>query len=311
VGVARRLAALLIGTGLTVFLVMSLIEDERIPKTETVSAHPLDPYPGFGHSASAALRDDSLAVWDVYRQETLMAECMAARGFAYRPEAALIPSQLRGVLRYLDLELPDSQRPRPEAWNQRYVKGLTPRQTDAYYRALVGESAADVNAARESGGTIPAGNTAASFMQGGCYGDAQKAIPIVWEAERSVGGWSERIGTGVLESPIIERTRDEFRDCMMEKAGVTAEDPGEAEGLIARILDEGAPGDLDAISNGLEGCMPIWERGYRDAERESAREFVARHRDLLEVQRQTYANARTLMLEDRSFIAWLAAALSS
>jgi hypothetical protein len=43
----------------------------------------LDQYPGFGRSADAALRDDTIAYWEAFQREQVIADCMAAAGFAY------------------------------------------------------------------------------------------------------------------------------------------------------------------------------------------------------------------------------------
>ena len=305
-----KLTLILALAGLGAFLLAKLTPTEQPRQTASI-AHPLDPYPGFGRGPAAALRDESLAVWDAYRQEALISECMASQGFEYQPEVSVATFQLRGVVRYLDLQLPEIERSNPGSWNHRYVSDLGPRETDEYYRALFDESAADMRAFQEGEGTIPPGNPPSRFMQGGCSGEAEKAIPIVWEAQRSVGGGVERIRTDVLESPVMERTRSEFRGCMLENAGVAAEDPGRAEELIGRTLDEGATGDLDALTEALEACMVVWDRGYRSGEREEAKDFIARNRRLLDAQRQRYVSAKSMMLDDHSFIAWLAAALGS
>lgn len=299
----RKYLALMVATILAAFIFSG--GAQPMPSEQVRSfGHPLDPYPGFGRSPEAALRDDVIALWEAYRQEALMSECMAGSGFEYQPEVDLLPEDVRAVSAYLETDIVAAKPFDPEEWNYKYAQGLSHKELDAYYRTLLGESAADIQTVG-SHGTLPGERSAESFAQGGCYGDAREAVPSIWDARRSLVGQFERLRADVLASSTIQQTRADFRACMLNRAGVGARDPGEAEDLIVRILDRGVPGDVDAISDALEACWPIWTRGYRAAEREAAEAFVARNREALESQRETYANVRTSMRADESFMQWL------
>jgi hypothetical protein len=61
----------------------------------TLSATSLDRYPGFGQSAEAVRRDETIAYWEAFQRELLIRECMGEAGFDYAPAVAFPAGDVR------------------------------------------------------------------------------------------------------------------------------------------------------------------------------------------------------------------------
>ena len=208
---------------------------------------PLDRYPGFGQSAEAALRDDTIALWEAHQREVLTAKCMEQVALAYEPAVAFPSDAVVAVARGLGIE-PNSDAaglvPAVERNNQ--LEGsMRPEDRERYFQSLYGESAEDVLGSRASG-EVPEDDP--GFATGGCVGEAARSLPGLWELRRAL-------------DPVLVGARREARDhvlernaaasyavCASDAAGTKVAEPSEVEGLVAdgqldndvgrRVLDE-------------------------------------------------------------------------
>jgi hypothetical protein len=149
---------------------------------------PLDAYPGFGRSPQAMLRDDTIAYWEAYQREVFVADCMADAGFSYAPAVAYPTEAMQRVaenVRPPEVEARARAAASPEEQNRVDEQALPPADRDLYHRTLVGETAADIDAAARDG-AAPDGQ-GADFATGGCVGQAHDAIPSIWDARRAMG----------------------------------------------------------------------------------------------------------------------------
>ena len=156
--------------------------------TQTLSQ--LDSYAGFGQSAEAVQRDETIAYWEAFQREQLVRECMADAGFDYAPAVAFPAGDQREVAQSLGVTeeqtaLSPSEVVPPARWNRDYERALPDQERERYSRSLLGESAADVAEADRTG-VVPAGRRADEFATGGCLGEAEAAVPSIWDTRRDL-----------------------------------------------------------------------------------------------------------------------------
>lgn len=89
---------------------------------------PLDPYPGFGRTAEAALRDDTIAFWEAYKQEVFVKACMENAGFQYLEDALYPGEVVQEIARSLGVA-PELEGPIPLEVNDAYKASARPMPT--------------------------------------------------------------------------------------------------------------------------------------------------------------------------------------
>jgi hypothetical protein len=156
----------------------------------TLSTSALDDYAGFGQSTAATRRDETIAYWEAFQREQLIAACMAEAGFEYAPAVAFPTGDMLELAEGLGIEDPGSSvEPPPLAsparWNRDHEAGLSEQERERYNQTLLGESAVDVTETDRTG-AVPEGRSAEDFATGGCFGEADEAIPSVWDARREL-----------------------------------------------------------------------------------------------------------------------------
>jgi hypothetical protein len=149
-------------------------------------SYALDAYPGFGRTPQAMVRDDTIAYWEAYRRELVVADCMADAGFSYTPAVAYPTGAIQRIAENLPAPDGEAAAPatRPDEQNRAYEQALAPGDRDGYFRTLSGETAADIDAAARTG-AAPDGR-GADFATSGCLGTAHDTIPSIWDARRAV-----------------------------------------------------------------------------------------------------------------------------
>ena len=173
---------------------LGLALDEHLghPRAETAtqSMSLLDEYAGFGQSPEAVQRDETIAYWEAFQREQQIAECMVDAGFDYTPAVAFPADDMLEVAAGLGVAAEGSsaasaQPASPATWNRDYERGLSDDERERYNQTLLGESAADVAEADRTG-IVPEGRSAEEFATGGCFGQAEAAVPSIWDARRDV-----------------------------------------------------------------------------------------------------------------------------
>lgn len=283
---------------LGVFLiVLGVVVSNRADAIET---SPFDKYPGLGRSPAAGLRDNTIAAWEAFRREQLTASCMERSGFTYVPAVEFPSEALVAVAKGLGVSNAHTGTPvAPWQENARYVEALSEVTRDGYYRALLGESAADAEATKLTG-ELPEGR-GADFAQGGCAGDARAAVPGIWTLKRDLSDELDAVRADIAVSTEIEDAKVAYSECARRTGGINANGPGDLDVLAARGLARPA-----AIARVAEGCNSVWANGYRGAERTALRKFESRNADRLGAAQERYRDAVTTVSKDQSFRSYLA-----
>jgi hypothetical protein len=192
----------------------------------------LDAHPGFGRSPQAMVRDDTIAYWEAYHRELVVAECMADAGYRYTPAVAYPAGAVRRIAENLptpDAEA-DDRAVSPDEANRAYQQALSPEGRDGYFRALYGEAAADIDAAARTG-TAPDGR-GADFATGGCIATAHDAAPSIWDARRAVAS-----------------SLPATRDANPERANAAAQDLADDHAALFAAVDARYRGVTEHISD--------------------------------------------------------------
>lgn len=254
---------------------------------------PLDGYPGWGRSTDAALRDDTIAYWEAFRRETAISSCMRAQGFEYEPgvpfpaHATIAIAQSEGVQ---PSKSPEKVPPRER--NRKYEKGLATSERDRYTRAYVGESAADVEGADQSGGPPPGRGD--DFAQGGCLGKARGSIGSVWDHRRKLSDEYDTMRRGIPFAPEFSDSRVSFRQCARER-GVDADNPGDLEAIRA----DGGP-LADEATAAFTDCMAVWRSGYDQVESAATQRFVEKHQNQFDDVKKKYLGVPDEIRKDQA-----------
>jgi len=151
-----------------------------------------DSIPGFGTTKENALRDDTIALWEAYKREIIVKNCMEMSQHQYQIEVAFPTGVAIEVAN--SLSLPDAHTlARPTvSWgilaninanNYQRALSLGDAQKDSYFLSLYGEIAADVEFV-ESTGVLPPGRQ--DFARGGCVRQSWNEIPGVYALKRAL-----------------------------------------------------------------------------------------------------------------------------
>lgn len=268
---------------------------------------PLDPYPGFGRSPNAALRDETTAYWEAFRREQLISSCMSSAGFVYSPAVAFPVDGTLKIAEGLAIkppELPTLKEQRPAERNRSYRAELSSDQLERYMQSLVAESAADVEEADRTQ-MAPTGR-GEDFATGGCLGKAEESVPSVWTLRRKLSDAYDTMRRSIPKSPEFAQTRVEFADCAKQVGGVTASHPADLE----RIVATGKAGE-DSATAALRRCMPIWSEGYRRAEIPATKRFIEENTAALKAAKQRYEGVTARITQDEEFLSYLGGEVAS
>lgn len=263
--------------------------------------HPLDPYPGFGRSPQAALRDDTIAFWEAFERERLVALCMKEARFDYWPAVAFPAETLPAIARSLGIR-PTVLVPildlSPAERNRAQRTALSPRELDRYYQALVGESARDVAESNRSQGP-PAGR-GEDFATAGCAGSAAGAVPSVWDLGRQLHDELEALRADIKDSAELAETGEQFERCVQNASGLEATTPEKLEAILAGDSAQAAAVDL-----AMERCMLTWAEGYRRGEAAAAERFIETHSESLSDVKVRYEAILAKLRADPEFLKYL------
>lgn len=272
-----------------------------IDQARAQEAFPLDKYPGFGRSAEAALRDDTIAYWEAFRREQSIASCMRASRFEYSPavaypfEAMLAVAEGLGVRR--NTASPADLVPAVDR-NAAYEAALPADERERFNQALFGESAADIAESNRTG-QIPEGRDP-DFRRGGCFGQGEASAPSIWELRRELDDALIAMHRSVADSPELGATRTEFRACAQRVGGLAADSPADVDAIAARGDSDGT-----AAATVMEECDAVWIAGYRQAELAVAERFVESHEASLTALEAQYQSAMETIRSDQDFLTYL------
>lgn len=264
------------------------------------AAHPLDNYPGFGRSAQAALRDDTIAYWEAFVRERVIASCMSSAGFEYVPDVAFPTEPMLAIGHGLALEPSDSAvgLVSPTVRNAEYEVALSVKERERFNQARFGESAADIAEANGSG-RLPDGR-GDDFASGGCVGEAMEDIASVWDLPRQLGEALRTMRQDIASSPELSATSVAYGTCAQKFGGVRAASPAEVEAMV-----DSGQAETSAVAVVLKECDAIWQTGYQQADFASAQRFVEQNAGALADLAQRYRGVAQSILDDREFLRYL------
>lgn len=269
---------------------------------EGPAARPLDDVPGLGITSEGMLRDDLIAIHQVYQREKLIAECMAQAGFSYTPDVVYVEEVVAAA--GSSIASPDEQ---SDVVTDGYSANvgvrseLSDAELDRYWKALVGATAEDV-AAFEVDGYTPKSwsDNPEGFLRGGCTGDAAPPVPNVWDLRRELISDYVDARASIKDHPDFAPHRKEFTACVESVTSRSAGSLAELEELLT--TDETAAAAIT--------CEPIWDRGVLDTESVAMEEFARKHAGALDAQRQAYTGVLGEIREHEDFVDWMSAFLA-
>lgn len=284
-------------------LVVALLNGASTPTD--AQGFPLDRYPGFGRFASAAQRDNTIAYWEAFKRERIVATCMRGHAFDYAPSVAFPSHAIVAVAAELGVAPQAKFTPAtpPIAHNRAVRASLSPSERNRYDLAYVGESTADITEADRSGRT-PTGR-GADFATRGCVGVGNDRVPSVWDTRRQLAPAYDAMRRALSDTPEFAETRDSFGECVRREAGILVKGPGELEAIISKSETV----DASAARTALRACMPIWNDGYTKAEIVASERFIDEHASVLAAAERRYREVDDRIREDRALHDYLAAEL--
>lgn len=270
---------------------------------------PLDEYPGFGRSPDAALRDDTIAYWEAYQRELIVKACMSLAGFEYAPNVAFPHAEILIIAEGLGVDWASpahEQQRSPGKGNRAYVSQLTQADRDRYFQALFNESAAAIEEADRTG--VVSSSRGESFATGGCFGEAQAALPGIWQARHMLEEALEEMRRDIASSPQMSVVTEHYADCTHDAGGVRLEGPWAVDEALATIELEGEGAfERSVLDRVAEACAGVWASGYRQVEVEAAHRFVTRNHAVLQEAAERYAGSVDAIADDADFVEYLAA----
>lgn len=267
-------------------------------RAEAQEAFPLDSTPGLGRSPAAAQRDDTIAAWEAFQREQVIASCMARAGFRYVMNVAFPAGTLAHVARGLGVTVRASSNDlSPAQQNRTYEALLSAADQERYARALYAESAADIGTMRRTG-MVPDGRSA-DFSKGGCTAEANAAVPSIWTLQRELRGELETLRQEIAVS-VANFAGNRYAACAERAGGITARGPADVERIAATDKTRSL-----AASSVLKQCGPLWAAAYRSAEAAAQRDFAQRHASRLGAAQERYQDAMKTIASDHGFRAYL------
>lgn len=281
-------------------LILAAVAGRVVATPQASPADPFDALPGFGRSAEASLRDDTIALWEAFRREVLVESCMGQAGFQYQPNAEYPADALRDVAKGLGVAPAAGAVNGPADVNAAYEQSLKPEAHSAYVHALYGVTLEAMEAIRSTGKA-----PTADGGWGGCMGRADASSPSIWDARHHLLPLYVEFRRSLAASPDLAKARDEYAACAAQQ-GVIADRPGALDQLAAAgRIDEALAGKV------ASGCEPGWVAAAAPGETKLAEAFISEHREELAVVKRRYEGVLDRIAKDDGFAAFLATAMAA
>lgn len=267
---------------------------------------PLDDVPGFGRSRNAALRDDTIAYFEAWQRDTIVAACMEEHGFAWRVEVLYPNEEARAVADALEVDPAEvGHKIAPEDWNREHESSLSASRRNDYLLALYGETSEAIDHWRDSEGDIPDGRDPRSFAKRGCSERGWKHVPGVWSLRDKLDAEWTTLRARAEETDAFHEAASEYTKCLAEHGFPGVDSPAELErAVLAGELEQ------EGYTNAVGECHAHW-KAARDAgmhELESA--FRERHAGAIRNHQRHYARVLERMKDNAEFRAHLATVIA-
>lgn len=277
-----------------------------LAQVDAVDRYPFDTVPGLGVSADAVVRDDQIAIWESWRRDTYVADCMREQGFRWEPQVLYPQADLvraaaaLGVQPDANSELPTN----PAADNRAQAAALGQGGRDAYSRALVGESADDIAYVDAHEGSLPPGATE-RFASGGCKGDAYDAVGSVWHIKRDLAGPLAELRRDGRSTASFQQYASQYAACAVQYGVPEVSTPMDVDRVA-----ETNPQRLPALGSVSRECSQYWSAADRAGMSALWGRFLSEHGTVIKAQQRTYENAIDTLAADRDFRTFLSGRMS-
>ena len=271
----------------------------------------LSEIPGFRRSAEGMVADDTIAFWEAFSREEHVHDCMSRAGLDYTIDVAFPTGPVLSIASSLDIvandnsEGDDSEALASESVGQSSAQQnmlddlMTPDinlvpvvESDQYFMALYGETAADV-AYVESTGFLPEGRN--DFARGGCVGASWDAIPGLYDRR-------SEIFDDVREAKVTELA--DAVPCVTPN-GVRLASLGDWEEALVEAFESGES------TQDLESCEAALERENEAANERARATVFSHHKQRLLTQHERYGSIVDDVIEpDQPFTEYLQGALA-
>ena len=260
--------------GIAALVPMALVAQQELAKpgnTAVSGSSPLADYPEFGHDVASERRAFAA---DEAKRQNLIVQCMRDAGYSYRPVTGMIVQAKTG-----NLVSNEKRQARPKDPNESYVATLSAEELTSYNLALYG---------------IPDPNDQANLWDpssetgGGCWGDAMRAVPGVFGAQRELNASLVAMRSSIRNDGRIKSAESKWASCVKGQ-GFNIDSVAEYRAALSNGGDIRGKAAIDveqlaALDQAGRTCMA--ERDYAQvvqsvtAEKEAA--FVAQNRDVLD-----------------------------
>ncbi|MCQ3814485.1 MAG: hypothetical protein KTU85_08735 [Acidimicrobiia bacterium] len=265
--------------------------------TEVAVPKTLWEIPGFRTSAEGAANDDLLRLWEAFKEEKYIQQCMADEGFVYDIDIAYLvpslidPADAATIVGSTGVEN-DVQKPQAELGTTPTISdsdSLSADELDRYFMTLYGETATDYQYFATTG-SLPKNHSGSGFAQGGCFGAAENAVA----------------GVGALRNEINDAVRIEKEKEMLKASacttpnGVRLEDLEDLELAYMAVYESGE--NIQDAESDLASCEPLLNN-TNDAAWERARaKIFARHNKRLLSHAEYWTAVANEIPKDSEFV---------
>jgi len=300
------LRAVLAGTAVFTFYMVLTIGGAS---GQTVPAHPLDGYPGFGRSDAASARDNAIALWEAYLREVTTQSCMQRQSLYYAIEVHFPSEPMKNAAEWLDIGRGSS--PPNAVTNSAHRATLDARDLDSHSQALYGETAADME--RGSRSATP-GEAAPehAFASGACVGEASDAVGSLWDLRRDLVDAVRAFEATVRDSAALLEARAQFSLCASSVSPLPGGYPEQLRASYDEAFANFHVVGHDPFESGyqaaIQKCAGDWLRSYQDALTEAYPEFIESHGQLA-AHKERYEDFEVRASQDAAFRDYVASRL--
>lgn len=253
---------------------------------DTASSRFFDDVPGLGMSPSAVLRDDTIALYESWERQRIMAACARSHGFAYEPELAYGSNAAAAVAESLGVTPVDDGRAAARDRNEAYRRSLPEERGQRFARIMWGDRMQPADhAADATAGRPGAGGTS-------CADRAADETAYLWQLKLDMEQDILEASAAAVSIPEFEEARQDFDRCVEGVAGTSVEHVAELE-------------ELEAQQPQLGECRTLWSDAMVEVEDITLEEVRDEWAPRIEDQQERYDGMVERIRQDGPFRSWL------
>lgn len=144
-----------------------------------------------------------------------------------------------------------------------------------------------------------------TFVIGGCRGEADAAIPGIWELKRSLGPELLELRGHVREQAEFKADQEVYADCMTEHGMADVAGPADFEAAIE------AGADIHEATAAAMACEELWDTAADKAELRAGEILRQNHADAIGEQEEQYGGILDQIRNDEEFRRYLGRIVAS